>query len=122
MSGLQVRQPFHGITDTAPQAERLGVLIEESGQLGVRQQTVIIGASNETGDIDVLLPSVVEAAGLIFSIRGRVSGTAGATVASAGDSTLDEIEVGDGDAILLYSDGLDWFHLNAAPGGGGGGG
>jgi hypothetical protein len=110
--GIQTRQPFHGITDTAPQAERLGVHITESGQLGVRQQTVIIEATEESGDVNVLLPSVAEAAGLIYSIRGRVSGAGvSATVNAAGDSSLSEVAVTDGSVALLYSDGLDWITL-----------
>lgn len=112
MSGLLMRQPFHGITDTVPKSDRVGVTIEEGGQLGIRQQTVIVNANTETGNFTISLPSVTEAAGLIYSIRARIANTRVVTVTDAGDGDLsDQTLDTDGDHVLLYSDGLSWHVL-----------
>ena len=81
--------------------------------LTIREQVVRVTANTASDDWTLTLPSVAEAAGLLFSIVSTIANAKTVTVADAGDDadfsnlTLDT----DDDYAVLWSDGLRWYVL-----------
>ena len=78
--------------------------------LKAHEQIVLIMTA---GTYVITLPSVVEAAGKIYSIRSRV-GSSSVTVADSDEGSVDYTSnalTAIDDYVLLYSDGLCWYEL-----------
>lgn len=107
---LSHRQEFHGDVNIVPQGDKYAD-ITAATTLTVRQQLVRATSNTTYPSYTVTLPPVYEAAGLIFSIRATIADVQAITVTDGGDDpdfvnlTLDT----DGDAALLFSDGLRWW-------------
>jgi len=86
--------------------------ITEATTLTLDQTVVHATANTATDSYSITLPSVIEAAGLFFSISGTIANGKAITLVDQddsydwnGDYTIDT----DVDGILLYSDGRTWW-------------
>jgi hypothetical protein len=83
----------------------------ENATLGVHDQVVTV--ETDAGVATITLPNVGEAAGKIFTITAPNATGNNVTVEDNADESglADQSITGDGDSIVLYSDGLAWHVL-----------
>jgi len=83
--------------------------------MSVHERVVIVLGTNATYTTTVVLPSVAEAKGGIYTIRLVTHGGQDVTVADKNDdAALTNIALNStGDAVCLYSDGHKWFQIGA---------
>lgn len=77
------------------------------------QERIMVITTDATYTTTVVLPSVAEAKGGIYTIRLVTDGGQNVTVTDKNDdAALTDITLADaGDAVCLYSDGFKWFVL-----------
>lgn len=82
-----------------------------SYQLVPKDRTVVVAATDATGDITISLPSPAECLGLIISIRLVTKATSNVVISTYKDAsdlaTLDT----SGDDAVFYCDGFEWYEI-----------
>lgn len=78
------------------------------------RQRVFIAITDATYTLTLVLPSVVEAAGMIFSVAIQTDGGQNLTVTDDADDTdFDDVTFADvNDRGLFYSDGIHWHFID----------